>query len=70
MEKDIVVPIVLAGWVESQIRMQLEREAGTTEVASLLQWLGGRCRVGGSNGTNAVKAAGLVILARLAGTEV
>jgi superfamily II DNA helicase RecQ len=70
VEKDIVVPIVLAGWVLPRIRTLLEQEVGTRELDSLLQWLGRGCRVAGSNGTNAVRAAGLVIHARLAGTGV
>jgi hypothetical protein len=60
LEKDVIVPIVLAGWGIKKIRERLEGEAGTEGLRGLLEWMGKRSRVGGSNGTNAVRAAGII----------
>jgi superfamily II DNA/RNA helicase len=65
-EKDIVVPILLAGWSVGLVRRRLEDASKARSLDEFVVWLGQRTRVGGVNMTNAVKAATLVLQERQA----
>ncbi len=56
----MIVPTVLAGWVDNRIRPELERIAKVRDVVKLIDWMRERVRVGETNGTNGVRAAILI----------
>jgi superfamily II DNA helicase RecQ len=65
---DVVTPLVLAVWGTSSGRAALAREVGSSETAQLVRWMGRLARIGGTQATNAVRAAVQIIQQRSSST--
>jgi hypothetical protein len=60
VEVDAVVPVVFAGWGFPQVRELIKQEVGDNSVSGLVKWMGLKAVVAGDNGTNAVRAVGII----------
>lgn len=62
--RDVIVPMVLAGWTLKATRAVLEAEVGCTELSRLVEWMGKGRVVAGERGTNAVWGVGEIVKVR------
>jgi superfamily II DNA helicase RecQ len=61
LSRDVIVPMVFGGLGIGAIREAVCGLADSVKIEGVLGWMGKFCRVGDSKGTNAVRAAGVVV---------